>query len=122
MIIPVGIIGPIKVLSVGTPFDSGNDFAYKMSSTRVNRSPNRKINYIVLHYTVSSKTDPLTHYKGTWEGREASSDFAIGRTGKIAGFKDFRNLRSWHFGNPSWGGDFNKESIGFEIESMNFLN
>jgi len=109
--------GPIKVLSVGTPFDSGNDFAYKMNSVRVNKAPNRKINYIVLHYTVSNKIDPLTHYKGTWEGREASSDFAIGRTGKIAGFKNFQNLRSWHFGNPSWGGDFNKESIGFEIES-----
>jgi len=109
--------GPIKVLSVGTPYDTGNDFAYKMNAVRVGKSPNRTINYIVLHYTVSALTDPLRHYKSTWEGGEASSDFTIGRTGKIAGFKNFKNLRAWHYGNPTWGGDFNKESIGFEIES-----
>ena len=109
--------GPIKVLSVGTPYDTGNDFAYKMNAVRVGKSPNRTINYIVLHYTVSALIDPLRHYKSTWEGGEASSDFTIGRTGKIAGFKNFKNLRAWHYGNPSWGGDFNKESIGFEIES-----
>lgn len=114
--------GPIKVLSVGTPLDGDGDYAYKMSSVRVNRVPNRKINYIVLHYTVSSKIDPLHHYRATWEGTEASADFTIGRTGRIAGFKNFRNLRSWHYGNPSWGGDFNRESIGIEVESYGPLS
>lgn len=113
--------GPIKVLSVGTPLDSGNDFAYKMRSTKVTRAPNRKINYIVLHYTVSSAVDPLIHYRNTWEsttGNPASADFAIGRNGHIAGFKNFRNLYAWHYGDPSWNiYYFNKESIGFEVES-----
>ena len=112
--------GPIKVLSVGTPYDTSNDFAYKMNASRVTNSPNREINYIVLHYTVSSLNDPLGHYRGTWEGVEASSDFAISRTGKIAGFKNFKNLRAWHYGDPSWGNQqsFNNQSIGFEIESF----
>jgi hypothetical protein len=110
--------GSIKALSVGTPLDGSNDFAYKMRSRKVASAPDRKINYIVLHYTVSNLTDPLFHYKNTWEVGEASSDFVIGRTGKIAGFKNFRNLRAWHYGSATWGGDINKESIGFEIESF----
>jgi hypothetical protein len=126
------INGPVPISAVGTPFDSGNDFAYKMNSARVGRAPNRKIKYIVLHYTVSSKVDPLHHYRTTWENREASSDFVIGRNGRIAGFKNYKNLRSWHYGAPTFGGDINTESIGFEIESYgpayycqttgNFLN
>jgi hypothetical protein len=111
------INGPVPIKAVGTPFDSGNDFAYKMGSIKVSKAPSRKINYIVLHYTVSSKIDPLHHYRTTWEGREASSDFTIGRNGHIAGFKNFRNFRSWHYGDPSWGTGMNTESIGFEIES-----
>jgi len=111
------INGPVPILSVGTPYDNGSDFAYKMRSARVNRAPNRKIKYIALHYTVSSKIDPLHHYRSTWESREASSDFVIGRNGHIAGFKNYKNLRSWHYGAPTFRGDINTESIGFEIES-----
>jgi hypothetical protein len=111
--------GPIKVLSVGTPYDNGSDFAYKMNATRVYKRPNRTVDYIVLHYTVSSSNDPLIHYKNTWEGREASSDFAIGRTGRIAGFKNFKNLTAWHYGRTTtWGPSINTTSIGFEIESF----
>jgi hypothetical protein len=116
--------GPIKVLSVGTPYDTGNDFAYKMNTTKVYKRPNRTIDYIVLHYTVSNSNDPLIHYKNTWDGNtDASSDFAISRTGKIAGFKNFKNLGAWHYGKTSsWGPSPNGSAIGFEIESYGPVN
>ena len=96
-----------------------------MRARRVEKYPNRKINYIALHYTVSNSTNPLLHYQNTWEGRPASSDFTIARTGKIAGFKNFRDLRAWHYGAATWDGrtgDINRESIGFEIESYGYAS
>ena len=108
--------GPIKVLSVGTPYDASNDFAYKMNTTKVTPLKNRPIKYIVLHYTVSANVNPL-HCYSYWETVKASADFVIGRKGNIAGFKNYKNYYAWHYGDPTWAGSFNKESIGFEIES-----
>jgi hypothetical protein len=120
--------GPIKVLSVGTPYDTGNDFAFKQTvSGHSAPLPNKKIDYIVLHYTVSSLSDPLFHFKSTWNNpklddkKKASADFTIGTTGRIAGFKNFQNIRTFHYGNPSWGGSANSNSIGIEIESFGWL-
>ena len=98
--------------------DSGNDFYYKMRTAKVSQR-SKAANYVVLHYTVSEFTDPTYHYKNTWEGKEASSDFTIGRMGRIAGFKSYKTYRSWHYGKATWPGGkgFNNESIGFEIES-----
>lgn len=112
------ITGGVPILAIGTPYDSGNDFHYKMKSAKVSKRT-KSSNYIVLHYTVSEFTDPTSHYKGTWEKREASSDFVIGRSGRIAGFKSYKTYKSWHYGEATWpdGIGFNNESIGFEIES-----
>ena len=115
--------GPINISAVGTPYDGNNDFAYKMKSTKVYKRPNRKIDHIVLHYTAGGfNSDPTNCYKGTWEKGDASADFVITGYGKIAGFKNFRNLTSWHYGREcTWGPSINNSSIGIEIESYGYL-
>jgi len=114
--------GPLNVLAIGTPYDSESNFAYKMKNIRVNKRK-KPANYIVLHYTVSDKKDPTHHYRSTWE-KNNSADFAIGRTGLIAGFKNYKNYYSWHYGEATWpgGAGFNNESIGFEIESLGYVS
>ena len=92
-----------------------------MRTTKVTPLKSRPIKYIVLHYTVSSNDNPLRCYN-YWDNVKASADFVIGRKGNIAGFKSFKNNYAWHYGDPTWGGSFNKESIGFEIESYGPLD
>lgn len=111
------INGEVPVRAIGTPYDSGDDFAYKMRNVRGRLSQDRAINYIVIHYTVSSTNDATHHYRNTWESGKASSDFTIGRSGQIAGFKNYKNWVSWHYGDPTFGGFMNTQSIGFEVES-----
>lgn len=126
---------PVNVKAIGSSFlghgpaksYSKNGYAYIMGATRQGNKTSRgrvgrisKINYIVLHYTAGygDSTGPLREYTGTWEGTvPASADFTISREGGIAGFKNFKEWNSWHYGNATWGGNFSDESIGIEIES-----
>ena len=113
------INGPVPVYSVLSPGEGG-DAAYKMISKRTDRRT-AKVDYIVLHYTAGGTNgNPISPYSGTWNSAEASADFNISRNGRIAGFKNFLNNFSWHYGkaeNISWRSSVNGKSIGIELES-----
>lgn len=115
-----------------TPAQYNNQpYAFQMSSltadktwTRAERgNKTETINYITLHYTVSSYSTPLTHYKNTWnkdvQSNPASADFVIGRGGAVGGFRGFKKWKANHFGGTTFPlkGDMNVQSIGIEIES-----
>ena len=124
---------PLNVRAIGSSFlghgpaksYNKNGYAYIMGATRQGNKTSKgrvgrqsKINYIVLHYTAGygDKSGGLREYTGTWEGAEASADFTISREGDIAGFKNFKDWNSWHYGNATWGGNFSDESVGIEIQ------
>jgi len=87
----------------------------------------KTIKYIVLHYTASDLLDPLYHYQKTWfvvnkKGYRTCADFTIGYDGKIAGFKNYKNIYTNHYGGAKWQpAGINNESIGIEIESRGYL-
>lgn len=76
----------------------------------------KPIRTVTLHYTVSNSSDPLYHYKNTWNsnGNEAHADFTIARNGAIAGFANYNKYKANHYGDV---GDLNRSSIGIEIEA-----
>jgi hypothetical protein len=119
----------LPILSIGTPLDSApaSNFHYKMDykvcGNRINTAK-----HVILHYTAGSNNDPVTCYKALWNvpsrnPNKASACFNIGRTGRIAGVKNYKKIYSNHYGNPTWGNtpSFNANSIGIEIESYGFL-
>jgi hypothetical protein len=111
------INGPVPVYSVLSPGEGG-DAAYKMINKRTDPRT-VKVDYIVLHYTAGGTNgNPITPFSGVWNSVKASADFNISRNGKIAGFKNFLNNFSWHYGKAvTWGSGVNRKSIGIEIES-----
>lgn len=115
---PINNTKPINVYAVGSPFDSGTDFAYKMKATR--QDPRKDaVDYIAIHYTAGGTNgNPIKPFSGTWETAVASADFNISRNGKIAGFKNFQKYYSWHYGTPTFSGYVNRRSIGIELESF----
>jgi hypothetical protein len=108
-----------NVQSIGTPLDSGTNFVYKMKATKVSRRT-APAKYIAIHYTVSSIVDPTHHYRYTWEKAQASADFTIGRNGQIAGFRNYKNLYSWHYGDPTFPSFMNFQSVGIEMEALGY--
>lgn len=116
----------VPIIPIGTPFDTieASNFNFKMTTKNFGKR-NKTAQYIILHYTVSDNDDPVYHYKTTWNDptneNKPSADFNIGRTGKIAGIRSYKSIRSNHYGKPTWPGYLNGDSIGIEIESFGFI-
>jgi hypothetical protein len=134
----IGIKSNTTALAVGAGGvdNDSKDFAYFYNpigggaKSGAGSRGSAKIKYIVLHYTVSDFIDPLYHYKKTWQGVRgkggsafrACADFTIGYDGKIAGFKNYKKIRTNHYGAAGWNANgINSQSIGIEIESFGFL-
>lgn len=97
----------------------------------VTKSPDRKIEYIVIHYTagVSSKKGQAKQVSKYFskETTKASSDYIVDDEEIIQHNPDIRNQYTWHCGGSNNNGKYykictNKNSIGIEICSNNRNN
>ena len=103
----------------------------QFSATHTTAKPNRKIEYIVIHYSagVSSKAGSAaslaTYYRTT--KTEVSSDYTVDDETVVQYNRDIKNSYTWHCGGNKYttkGGNFygkctNANSIGIEICSVN---
>jgi N-acetylmuramoyl-L-alanine amidase CwlA len=107
------------------------DIKKKTSTTNTTVSKNRKIEYIVIHYTAGvSSTKGKAASTATYFSKEttkASADFIVDNETIVQFNPDIKNRYTWHCGGSKLktkGGSFhnkctNKNSIGIEICSTN---
>lgn len=107
------------------------DIKKKTSTTNTTVSKNRKIEYIVIHYTagissIKGKAASTATYFSK-ESTKASADFIVDNETIVQFNPDIKNRYTWHCGGSKLntkGGSFykkctNKNSIGVEICSTN---
>lgn len=107
------------------------DIINKFSTVHTTAKLNRKIEFIVVHYTagatskLGSAINTAEYYRTT--DREVSSDFTVDDAAAVQYNPDIRNRYCWHCGGSKYntkGGSFygkctNANSIGIEICSTN---
>ena len=106
-------------------------FIDKTSLVHTESAPNRKIEFIVIHYTaepssLKGSAVGIAEYFAATE-REASSDFIVDDEDFVVYNKDIYNIKCWHCGGAKYdtlGGKYfgvcsNRNSVGIEVCSNN---
>ena len=91
-------------------------FIKKYRSPNFDNRNNRKIRFIIIHYTaIENYIDALLHLKD--KKNKVSSHFLICQSGQIFNLVDEKK-RAWHAGASYWNGetDINSISIGIELD------
>lgn len=131
-----GIVGPKTWAALGVKEDSSNSKAidpsviYKPLPVAVTKSPNRKPQYLAIHYTAGAHSNPGkaegnydTFIKRAKSPNPGSADFAVDDRDMVQFNPDINNYYCWAVGGSKWnnsGGSLhgkatNKNTISIEI-------
>lgn len=89
----------------------------KRNSCNYDITFNRKIKYIIIHYT-GMKNQKLAIKRLQSRVAKVSAHYLISKRGKIFQMVDDSNI-AWHAGVSRWGGDINLNSKSIGIELVN---
>ena len=89
---------------------------HKFKSLNFDKRVNKKISYIILHYTALPSIEDSISFLCKAENK-VSSHYIISQNGKIYNLVDEKN-RAWHAGQSKWLAerDLNSSSIGIELD------
>ena len=89
---------------------------HKFKSLNFDKRDNKKISYIILHYTALPSIDESINFLCKAENK-VSCHYIISQNGKIYNLVDEKN-RAWHAGQSKWltERDLNSTSIGIELD------
>ena len=89
---------------------------HKFKSLNFDKRDNKKISYIILHYTALPSIDESINFLCKAENK-VSCHYIISQNGQIYNLVDEKN-RAWHAGQSKWlaESDLNSASIGIELD------
>ena len=89
---------------------------HKFKSLNFDKRDNKKISYIILHYTALPSIDESINFLSKAENK-VSCHYIISQNGKIYNLVEEKN-RAWHAGQSKWLSerDLNSTSIGIELD------
>ena len=89
---------------------------HKFKSLNFDKRDNKKISYIILHYTALPSIDESIDFLCKAENK-VSCHYIISQNGQIYNLVDEKN-RAWHAGQSKWFDetDLNSTSIGIELD------